>query len=455
MSFDAAFLPFTVFFDWLRYYDRTGKSHELKPLLLHMMPNGVSKGYLSDTQYSIAAEEGLRAYLENPGYIEKVQKQYQELTDLIDKEYTAFFKGPSKMSEEKMFKLVKKLHQVLVEMVKITLPIERLDKSIVTSVLNNSVNLEKIWRISEMATFESFETRNSRYILNVLNKKQDIDLLRYIYTSYAALPSKADVKKEILKLDLIKLPERIKESEGLVKNNKRKREREVESLNDKEKKLLKYIDWVMEMRDNRKAYISKSEIQLTVLGQKLFSIWGLDPNLVAHMSILEMVRGKDYVLTNIEKLKARLGSYTALYLGDEGGIMQSTEDISASIRSLDNIVIKQHVEGEVNELKGEIGSRGKVRGKVQIILSTKEFGKFKDGNILVAPMTRPEYVPLMRKAAAIITDEGGITCHAAIVSRELGIPCIIGTKVATKILKDGDLVEVDAEKGIVKILKKA
>jgi len=67
-------------------------------------------------------------------------------------------------------------------------------------------------------------------------------------------------------------------------------------------------------------------------------------------------------------------------------------------------------------------------------------------------MTRPEHIVAMKKAKAIVTNEGGITCHAAIVSRELGIPCIIGTKIATKVLKDGDLVEVDAGQGIVKIL---
>ena len=78
---------------------------------------------------------------------------------------------------------------------------------------------------------------------------------------------------------------------------------------------------------------------------------------------------------------------------------------------------------------------------------------FNDGDILVTGMTRPEFVPLMKRSAAIITDEGGITCHAAIISRELGIPCIIGTKVATQVLKDGDMVEVDADKGIVRILK--
>jgi pyruvate,water dikinase len=60
----------------------------------------------------------------------------------------------------------------------------------------------------------------------------------------------------------------------------------------------------------------------------------------------------------------------------------------------------------------------------------------------------------MKKAGAIVTDEGGLTCHAAIVSRELRVPCVIGTKIATKVLKDGDLVEVDADRGIVKILGK-
>ena len=69
-------------------------------------------------------------------------------------------------------------------------------------------------------------------------------------------------------------------------------------------------------------------------------------------------------------------------------------------------------------------------------------------------MTTPWYLPAMKKAAGFITDEGGLLCHAAIVSREMNKPCIIGTKIATKVLKDGDLVEVDANNGVVKILKK-
>ena len=75
--------------------------------------------------------------------------------------------------------------------------------------------------------------------------------------------------------------------------------------------------------------------------------------------------------------------------------------------------------------------------------------KIEDGDILIAPMTIPDYVPYLKKTAGFVTDEGGVTCHAAIVARELKKPCIIGTKFATQVFKDGDMVELDAERGIV------
>ncbi|OGZ26729.1 MAG: hypothetical protein A2365_02415 [Candidatus Nealsonbacteria bacterium RIFOXYB1_FULL_40_15] len=113
--------------------------------------------------------------------------------------------------------------------------------------------------------------------------------------------------------------------------------------------------------------------------------------------------------------------------------------------------------GGGSQLRGMVVYRGRVEkvcGKVNLILDIRK-DKFEDGSILVTSMTRPEFVPLVKRAKAVITDEGGVTCHAAIISRELNIPCIVGTKNATKVLKDGDLVEVDANKGVVKILKKA
>ena len=112
-----------------------------------------------------------------------------------------------------------------------------------------------------------------------------------------------------------------------------------------------------------------------------------------------------------------------------------------------------HEHGEVSEIRGSIAYRGFVKGVVSVLRNTKEIALFKEGNILVTNQTTPEFVPAMKKAAAIVTDQGGITAHAAIIARELKKPCIIGTKIATKVLKDGDIVEVDANTGIVRKIK--
>ena len=100
-------------------------------------------------------------------------------------------------------------------------------------------------------------------------------------------------------------------------------------------------------------------------------------------------------------------------------------------------------------LKGLGASPGIGAGKVVIIFEADEIDKVKEGDILVTTMTNPDMVPAMKRASAIVTDEGGRTCHAAIVSRELGIPAVVGTKEATKVLKDGMLVTVDGTKGVV------
>jgi len=105
---------------------------------------------------------------------------------------------------------------------------------------------------------------------------------------------------------------------------------------------------------------------------------------------------------------------------------------------------------DVEEVKGQTAQPGKARGIVKKIFRARDMKKMNKGDILVSIATDPDVVPAMKKAGAIVTDQGGITAHAAIVSRELGIPCIIGTKIATRVFKDGDEVEVDATRGIIK-----
>jgi len=110
-------------------------------------------------------------------------------------------------------------------------------------------------------------------------------------------------------------------------------------------------------------------------------------------------------------------------------------------------------EPERLEVKGRTAYPGKASGKVKIVRLLKDLTLVQKGDILVTPMTTPAYTLSLHKVAGIITDEGGILCHAAIIARELKIPCVIGTKNATKLLKDGDLVEANAENGIVRKIK--
>lgn len=109
-----------------------------------------------------------------------------------------------------------------------------------------------------------------------------------------------------------------------------------------------------------------------------------------------------------------------------------------------------YVDPTIQEIHGTTAFAGKAEGIVRRVDESADMSKMNTGDILVSTSTNPQVVPAMQKAGAIVTDSGGITCHAAIVSRELEVPCVIGTKIATKVLKDGDKVSVDATRGIVK-----
>jgi phosphoenolpyruvate synthase/pyruvate phosphate dikinase len=115
--------------------------------------------------------------------------------------------------------------------------------------------------------------------------------------------------------------------------------------------------------------------------------------------------------------------------------------------------LKKEAGRAIKEVSGMIANPGKIRGVARVILGRTDFHKFKNNDIIVSNMTSVDFVPIMKRASAFVTDEGGISSHASIISRELGKPCIIGTKIGTKVFKDGDRVEVDAEKGIVRKIK--
>ncbi len=204
-------------------------------------------------------------------------------------------------------------------------------------------------------------------------------------------------------------------------------------------------------------------------------------------------RRKDYQshgYYHMEKLMTEIGRRLGLSLRQARSIppleLQTVLDAGhVDINRLNSLyrmhIVVPHAEGKIELLEGEqaqafidtylpkvsskkldkiatiIGNcacAGFARGVVRVINQTADMHKMRDGDILISIATTPAIVPAMKKAAAIVTDEGGLTCHASIVSRELGIPCIVSTKLVTKVLKDGDMVEVDAQNGLVKLIER-
>ncbi|MBU1198192.1 hypothetical protein KJ765_06835 [Candidatus Micrarchaeota archaeon] len=148
------------------------------------------------------------------------------------------------------------------------------------------------------------------------------------------------------------------------------------------------------------------------------------------------------------QLKERMKICTAISENNDTVVLSGSDARQYIEQFTEKPVVK-----ETNELKGTCACPGRATGVVKLILSPRDLSKMNVGDILVANATNPDVVPAMKKAAAIITNTGGITCHAAIVSRELDIPCVVGTKHATDILNDGDRVDVDATAGVVRKVK--
>ncbi len=177
----------------------------------------------------------------------------------------------------------------------------------------------------------------------------------------------------------------------------------------------------------------------------------LKENDIVHFTFQEVIemakKGKSPLSS--KELEKRKKIFASIFIKDEYKII-SDRKLEEKIEN----IVKGKKQTKIREIKGSIAFRGKVKARVKIVLTTKDINKVKQGDVLVAVMTFPNYISAMERASAFVTNEGGILCHAAIISREMNKPCIIGTKIATKVLKDGDLVEVDADNGIVKIIKK-
>lgn len=200
----------------------------------------------------------------------------------------------------------------------------------------------------------------------------------------------------------------------------------------------------LRLKTDKVEYLSSDNLM------SLVNDWLVDFKEYTDVLTLKEIVNKD--IPNIKELQKRQAGY--IYF--EGKLY--TDLTIKQLERAENIEIinDEFSNDQKNDkfLKGTVAMPGKVSGRVKIVFELNQLDKVRAGDILVMAMTTPDYIMAMKRAAAFVTDEGGITCHAAIVAREMKKPCIIGTKVATTVLQDGDLVEVDANKGVVKTIKR-
>lgn len=209
------------------------------------------------------------------------------------------------------------------------------------------------------------------------------------------------------------------------------------------------IEVFIALQDERKANVLRLNYALYTLVtalHKRYPMWSVDELLsFCPGELIQLVEG-DLPDNHRESIVAR--NAQCVWVGTLDWFAITTDaDAVATVRRL-----LEHDRSE--SVAGYVAFKGNVRGTVRVILSEKDFGKMQEGDVLVTSMTRPEFLPVMRKASAYVTNEGGITCHAAIVARELQTPCIVGTRVATSVFHDGDLVEVDTARGTVSIVER-
>ncbi|MBC8500276.1 MAG: hypothetical protein ISS25_02570 [Nanoarchaeota archaeon] len=240
---------------------------------------------------------------------------------------------------------------------------------------------------------------------------------------------------------------KIKRSENYQKNIKKKREELLSKLNPPKdmKKIFDVLSAFTYYKDHIRENLNRYHFMTRPYLEKVsksIGLKGLECTELLPWDVTKLIKEK-------KKFKGKLlgeSNYALLSIRDKVIVKKGKEAVN-----LHEYAISCERKKE-DKVEGIGTSPGKVRGRVKLIFRPRHYYGEKDV-VLIAPMTNPDLIPAMRNAVAIVTNEGGVTCHAAIVSRELGIPCIVGTKYATKVFKNDELVEVDANKGFIRKIK--
>jgi phosphohistidine swiveling domain-containing protein len=220
--------------------------------------------------------------------------------------------------------------------------------------------------------------------------------------------------------------------------------------NKKERKLLEIAPYIIFFKDWRDDIRRMHCYAWTFLFERISQQWNVPYDDIGYLTIDEIENALEKNNISIETI-ARRKNNRCVITEKESHITVFDENIPEKYQQIIAEIEKETI---TEGVKGLGAFKGKATGNVKIIRSYHDIKNIEQGDIFIANTTHPNYLPAMQKAAAFVTNEGGIISHAAIVAREMKKPCIVGTKVATKVFRDGDYVEVDAETGIIKKITK-
>lgn len=446
-----------------------------------VIDRGNGEWYFSQEDIDRIAPKVIDVFTNDPKLLEHISKEYlkriKKVAKLLDRD--TIEDRLQKMRDEEMIKFFKetaKLYReasAFVEPPNFSLEIggqeivrERLEKFFKEkNITLRQSEFENYFAVMSNFTEMSFVQRAEMSLMKIalaeggekkkLIDQHEKDYYWQFYDYFGPLLDAEKISEELKpfeKLGRKELEARIKEAEEkqikaieLLKNTMKK----YELPKDLETILRVFREGGFLYSDVKKEMTSRANVgfgvALKFLADK-FDIEELDIHYASPEEIVDLLSGK-----GIDRaiLKRRFESCVVVCQDEKIAYEFLRQKEQEAIRDEIGKVMRQ----EKRSLKGMAACSGKHTGTVKIIKNASQINRIEEGDIMVATMTTVNYVPAMRKAGAILTDLGGITCHAAIVSRELNKPCIIALKEATKILKDGDLVEVNANHGIVRILK--
>ncbi|MDD4902066.1 MAG: PEP-utilizing enzyme [Patescibacteria group bacterium] len=395
----------------------------------------------------------------NPDYLKQQKRRYSQ----IFQPHRALFKKIDRLDLKKIFQgelmaILKKLNQAQMDSVGIShlvdavgIEIENEFKKSLFAEIKNKDEFNHYFGILTAPTKLSFIAREElelKKLLKFSSRVRKEKLPEHAKKYFWILNSYAGVQE--LKADFF--AEKLKKIAAAEKKNAVKNPPEKIKLSRATEAMAKIINFAAIWQDERKAETLRTVGYLARLLKEIARRMKIPYVFLLYLGVKDMRRIKSFKDIRSLKNQLEIRKSGVVFLTNNSQEYSYTEKTAKKLIAFKNERITASEENK-KEIHGSIANIGTAVGRAIICRDLASLAKVEVGDVVVASMTRPEFMTALKKAAAIVTDEGGITSHAAIISRELGIPAIIGTKVATKVLKTGMLLEVRANHGVVKILR--